>query len=147
MPETDTADVSSTSSTEPSEARLVCALLSVSKSTRALTRIKLAERDFHNGQDELLLALDEEAAIPVSKLADELKVRPSTVSKMLERLVRKGLVERSVDQRNHAGRWSKLRQRGSTLAANSLKCERSLRRNSFHRDLAMSMSWCSHWII
>jgi DNA-binding MarR family transcriptional regulator len=77
-----------------SETKLVPALLSISKSTRALMGIKLAELDFHNGQDELLVALNEEAPIAVSKLADELHVRPSTVSKMLDRLVIKNLVER-----------------------------------------------------
>ncbi|KQT53308.1 hypothetical protein ASG43_19035 [Aureimonas sp. Leaf454] len=82
------------------EAGLVSLLLSISKSTRALTSIKLAEMGFHNGQDELLLALDEEAPTSVSRIADELRVRPSTVSKMLDRLVAKGLVERQGDKRD-----------------------------------------------
>ena len=76
------------------EARLVPVLLSISKATRALMRIKLAELGFHNGQDELLLALDEEAPVSVSTLAETLSVRPATVSKMLDRLVQKGMVER-----------------------------------------------------
>lgn len=84
----------------PVDANMVLHLLSIAKSTRALTGLKLAEMDFHNGQDELLLALDEARPISVSRLADELHVRPSTVSKMLDRLVVKGLVERSADNRD-----------------------------------------------
>lgn len=76
------------------------ALLSISKSTRALVGIKLTELGFHNGQDELVLALDEKAETSVTKLADELCIRPSTVSKMLDRLVAAGMVERSTDKRD-----------------------------------------------
>ncbi|KQT53670.1 hypothetical protein ASG43_17690 [Aureimonas sp. Leaf454] len=73
---------------------LVSALLSISKSTRALTQLKLQELGFHNGQDELLLALDERVSTSVSKVADALCVRPSTVSKMMDRLVERGMVQR-----------------------------------------------------
>lgn len=82
------------------ETRLVPTLLSITKSSRALIGIKLAEVGFHNGQDELILALDEERPITVSNLANELAVRPSTVSKMLDRLFAKGLVERIGDGRD-----------------------------------------------
>ena len=80
--------------------RLVPALLSISKSTRALMQLKLAEAAFYNGQDELLLALEEEVPVFVSRLADKLSVRPSTVSKMLDLLVTKGLVDRRNDPRD-----------------------------------------------
>lgn len=83
-----------------SKPRIVPVLLSISKSTRALTGLKLTELGFHNGQDELLLALNEEVSVSVSRLADELCVRPSTVSKMLDRLVAAGLVARINDNRD-----------------------------------------------
>lgn len=79
--------------------RLVPALLSISKSTRALQGIKLATLGFHNGQDELLMAIDSKGAT-VSAVAEQLAIRPSTVSKMMDRLVAKGLVERIGDARD-----------------------------------------------
>lgn len=75
---------------------MLCALLSIAKSTRAFYGIKLASLGFHNGQDELLLAISE-TGTQVSVMADQLMIRPSTVSKMLDRLVDRGLVERIGD--------------------------------------------------
>jgi DNA-binding MarR family transcriptional regulator len=80
----------------PDEARLVALLLSISKSTRALVGLKLGELGFHNGQDELLFALDEADPVSVTKLAEELSVRPSTV----DRLIASGTAERTLDVRD-----------------------------------------------
>lgn len=82
------------------DSELVSRLLSIAKSTRALVGLKLGELGFHNGQDELLFALDEGAEISVSRLADELSVRPSTVSKMLDRLITLDMAERTSDGRD-----------------------------------------------
>lgn len=98
-------------------AKLVPALLSISKSTRALVGIKLTELGFYNGQDELVLALDKKAEISVSKLADELCVRPSTVSKMLDRLVASGMAERSASKQD--GRQTMVRITAAGLDARS----------------------------
>lgn len=81
------------------EEKTLAALLSIAKVTRAIYGIKLAAIGFHNGQDELLLAIDP-AGLPVSVMAEQLMVRPSTVSKMMDRLVDKGLVERTGDARD-----------------------------------------------
>lgn len=75
-------------------------LVSISKSTRGLLLCKLTDIGFHNGQDELMIALDEDEAVTVSQLAEQLCVRPSTVSKMLDRLIAKGFVERAGDHRD-----------------------------------------------
>ena len=88
-----------TSTMHSAEARLVPVLLSISKSMRALQGMKLAELGFHQGQDELLLAIDD-AGTTVSLLAERMCVRPSTVSKMMDRLVAKGLLERISDNRD-----------------------------------------------
>jgi DNA-binding MarR family transcriptional regulator len=80
-------------------AELVPALLSISKSMRALRGIKLATLGFNNGQDELLMAVPD-GGLPVAQLADLLMIRPSTVSKMTDRLIEKGLVERVGDLRD-----------------------------------------------
>ena len=73
---------------------LVPTLLSLSKTTRALMGIRLADLGLHQGQDELLIALEMDKPVSVSALSEKLFVRPSTVSKMLDRLCAKGLVER-----------------------------------------------------
>ena len=72
-------------------------MVSVSKSMRALLGIKLAEIGLNNGQDEAMLALDEANPVSVAVLAEKLSVRPPTVSKMLDRLVAKNLVDRVND--------------------------------------------------
>jgi DNA-binding MarR family transcriptional regulator len=72
-------------------------MVSVSKSVRALLGIKLAEIGLNNGQDEAMLALDEANPVSVAVLAEKLSVRPPTVSKMLDRLVAKNLVDRVND--------------------------------------------------
>jgi MarR family transcriptional regulator, organic hydroperoxide resistance regulator len=75
--------------------QLVPLLLSISKSTRAFLALLLSEIDLHPGQDQLLMRLVPGEPISVSLLADQLSVRPSTVSKMLDRLIEKDLVQRS----------------------------------------------------
>lgn len=77
------------------EAGLVTSLLSISKTTRAFLSLLLAEIDLHPGQDQLLHRLIPGQPISVSALAEQLAVRPSTVSKMLDRLIEKQLVNRS----------------------------------------------------
>ena len=74
---------------------LVPSLLSISKSTRAFLALLLVEIDLHPGQDQLLMRLDPGEPVSVSALAELLAVRPSTVSKMLDRLIEKHLVQRA----------------------------------------------------
>lgn len=74
-------------------AQIVRRVVSISKAGRALFGLKLAEIGFHNGQDELVLALAQ-GPLSVSALAERLCVRPSTVSKTCDRLVAKGLIAR-----------------------------------------------------
>jgi DNA-binding MarR family transcriptional regulator len=79
---------------------IVPSLLSIAKSTRAFLALLLAEIDLHPGQDQLLDRLDPNSPVSVSMLADQLFVRPSTVSKMLDRLIEKGLVARTANSRD-----------------------------------------------
>lgn len=76
---------------------LVRSLLSISKSTRAFLALLLVEIDLHPGQDQLLMRLDPGEPVSVSVLAELLAVRPSTVSKMLDRLIEKRLVQRAAN--------------------------------------------------
>ncbi|BDA82609.1 hypothetical protein Sa4125_01510 [Aureimonas sp. SA4125] len=80
--------------------RMVPTLLSIAKSTRAFLTLMLTEIDLHPGQDQLLHRLELGVPVSVSALADLLAVRPSTVSKMLDRLVEKRLVERSAHRQD-----------------------------------------------
>ena len=74
--------------------QLVEMLFSITKKFRALLGIKLSELGLFNGQDELLLAIRGDDPLTVTLVAERLNVRPSTVSKMLDRLVDQGLVLR-----------------------------------------------------
>ncbi|MAU98912.1 MAG: transcriptional regulator [Fulvimarina sp.] len=74
--------------------------MSISKSTRAFLTLLLVEIELHPGQDQLLDRLEMENPVDVSTLADLLAVRPSTVSKMLDRLIERGLVSRSSNARD-----------------------------------------------
>ena len=80
---------------EKVELVIVPSLLSIAKSTRAFIALLLAEIDLHPGQDQLLDRLDEDRLVSVSALAEQLSVRPSTVSKMLDRLLERELVVRT----------------------------------------------------
>ena len=79
------------------EPTIVQSLLSIAKSTRAFVALLLTEIGLHPGQDQLIDKLAADRLISVSVLADQLAVRPSTVSKMLDRLVDKGLLVRSAN--------------------------------------------------
>ena len=61
-----------------------------------MTDIRLAEIGMQTGQDQLLDALPANGAISISLVAQTLDVRPSTVSKMIDRLTEKDLVCRSL---------------------------------------------------
>ncbi|GGD38036.1 MarR family winged helix-turn-helix transcriptional regulator [Aureimonas glaciei] len=75
-------------------------LVTLSKRIRAVFGTALAETDFHNGQDHMIMVLVPGTDIAVSELAMELDVRPSTVSKMVDRLAERGLVIRLPDPKD-----------------------------------------------
>jgi len=70
---------------------------SASQSLRALIGLKLAPLGLVIGQDRVLNVLEQKGSMSVSQLADEVNVRPSTVSKMMDRLEVRGLAVRSHD--------------------------------------------------
>lgn len=72
--------------------------LSAAHAVRTLLGLRLAALGLAAGQDRFLLALVPRGRLTVSTLADELAVRPSTVSKTADRLVDKGLVTRLLDE-------------------------------------------------
>jgi DNA-binding MarR family transcriptional regulator len=78
----------------PSAKTIIATLLSISKITRAMVGSRLSSIDVHVGQDDLLLNLIKGEAVSVSELAERTSVRPSTISKTVDRLIAKGWVER-----------------------------------------------------
>lgn len=96
VPETDASDDTST----VDFAEMATTMLTLAKRIRVLFGMALAELGYHNGQDQLLACLVPGERAPVSVLAATLDVRPSTVSKMLDRLADKGLVERHQEARD-----------------------------------------------
>ena len=76
---------------------IVSRLLSISKLTRAMLGLKLAEIDLCAGQDQLLAVFNDTSRASISTLANAVSVRPSTVSKMVDRLIEKGLMQRLRD--------------------------------------------------
>lgn len=79
------------------DSSLLTTALSSAQSLRALIGLKLAPLGLAAGQDRLLLALEVHDRMSVSALADTLNVRPSTVSKTMDRLVKRGFTVRSHD--------------------------------------------------
>jgi DNA-binding MarR family transcriptional regulator len=59
--------------------------------------IKLAEIGLHIGQGDLLTSLAEGEIIAVSESAKRLNIRPSSASKLIDRLVEQGFIRRFAD--------------------------------------------------
>ncbi|WP_192847138.1 MarR family winged helix-turn-helix transcriptional regulator [Aureimonas sp. AU4] len=79
------------------EATILTNALSSAQSMRVLLGLKLTPIGIVSGQDRLLLALQIHERMTVSRLAEVINVRPSTVSKMMDRLTERGLTERTSD--------------------------------------------------
>lgn len=127
---------------------IVPLLIGISKSMRALHGIKLAKLGFHNGQDELLLAADARG-ITISAIADQLSIRPSTVSKMMDRLVARGMVERIGDVRDARRTLVRITPAGLKARSQLLEARRELEEEfvrAFGRDqcpaIAASLAEC-----
>ena len=73
------------------------ALHALARTHRARLATLLAPHGIHAGQDVLLLALWMEPGLSQAALASRLGVEPPTITRMLQRLERSGLVERRID--------------------------------------------------
>ncbi|MES2124706.1 MAG: MarR family transcriptional regulator [Gemmatimonadota bacterium] len=72
-------------------------LQALARSHRAQLAALLAPHGIHAGQDLLLLAVWDEPGLRQSALAARLAVEPPTVTRMVQRLERSGLIERRRD--------------------------------------------------
>lgn len=73
------------------------ALHALARCHRARLATLLAPHGIHAGQDVLLLAIWETPGLYQAALASRLSVEPPTITRMLQRLERSGLVERRAD--------------------------------------------------
>lgn len=72
-------------------------LAQICKAHRQKASTLLAQVDLYAGQEMLLLKLWDKDGLMQSEMADELCVQPATITKMLDRMVESGLVERRKD--------------------------------------------------
>jgi DNA-binding MarR family transcriptional regulator len=93
----DTRTIAVTEGANGQAGSLLETVFRISKSMRCLTGLALGEFGLFIGQDEMLLALDGSTPLSVSTLSKALDVRPSTVSKMADRLQERELVTRTKD--------------------------------------------------
>ncbi len=94
---------------------LVQPLIAISKATRQLVAIRLAEVGVVAGQDQLLDALDRTDPRSVCAVAQDLSVRPSTVSKMLDILERRGWCQREADKTDMRRTCVRLTEEGERM--------------------------------
>lgn len=73
------------------------ALIKLSKAHRARAEALLSPFDLYPGQEQILFRLWQEEGLRQSVLAEQLCVEPPTVTKMLQRMERKGWIERRGD--------------------------------------------------
>ena len=140
--------------TEPLPETLSYLLAHVCKLHRQRAEDLLSEIGLHVGQEMVLCALWQEEGLTQTELAERLAVRPATVTNLLQRLERKGLVRRvpdADDQRvsrvfptDECGeRRMEVEEQWRTLEGNTLDgfddCERELLRgllSRVHENLA-----------
>jgi DNA-binding MarR family transcriptional regulator len=72
-------------------------LVQICKAHRNKAQELLSRIDLYPGQEFLLISLWPEDGLTHSEVAESLCVQPATVTKMLDRLVRTGLVQRQQD--------------------------------------------------
>ncbi len=72
-------------------------LVQICKAHRNKAQDLLSRIDLYPGQEFLLISLWPEDGLTHSEVAESLCVQPATVTKMLDRLVRTGLVQRQQD--------------------------------------------------
>lgn len=102
----------------PEELRdLLPPLLSIAKTTRQLLYTKVAQIGLVFGQDHFLDVIPSEENISVCRLADKLNVRPSTVSKMVDRLFDQGFIVRETDSEDARRTLLRLTASGAVMQA------------------------------
>lgn len=92
------------------------AAIRLSYNVRILLGLRLAPLGLVPGQERLLVALLECGNRSQNVLSEFLPVRPSTISKMVERLVQRDLVRQAIDHRDQRRNLLELTPKGVQLA-------------------------------
>ncbi|MGL4608371.1 MAG: MarR family winged helix-turn-helix transcriptional regulator [Trueperaceae bacterium] len=87
----------------------------VAKAQRARTHELLSELGLHVGQEMILVALSRHSNLTLSQLAENLEVQPPTITKMVQRLERSGIVKREICPRDSRSSSVCLTAKGKTL--------------------------------
>jgi DNA-binding MarR family transcriptional regulator len=74
--------------------RIVTLLISVSKLTRAMVGLRLAEIGLSAGEDNILMCVDVRKPVEASDLARSLGIRFSTLQRSVDHLIAEGYLER-----------------------------------------------------
>lgn len=75
-------------------------LYNISKTQRNLAQAEFSKLGLHAGQERVLLCLTDQESVGQSDLVNHLCVEPPTVTKMLQRMEKAGLVERYQDDQD-----------------------------------------------
>jgi MarR family transcriptional regulator, organic hydroperoxide resistance regulator len=108
--------------THPIKEKTGFTLAKVCKAHRANVGALLAEYGLHVGQEMVLVELWQDDGLRGGELATRLGVEPPTVTKMLRRLERCGLVERSPDPSDARSFRVHLTDEGRALEEPVLRC-------------------------
>ena len=108
--------------THPIKEKTGFTLAKVCKAHRANVGALLAEHGLHVGQEMVLAELWQDDGLRVGELAARLGVEPPTVTKMLRRLERCGLVERRQDPSDARSLRVYLTDEGRALEEPVLRC-------------------------
>jgi len=94
-------------------------------------RVLLNRIGLYRGQPPMLRALLEQEGLSHSELAARLRVKPSTITRMIQRMERAGFVERRQDAEDERVRRVYLTPSGSALGEHMQQVERQLGEEAF----------------
>jgi DNA-binding MarR family transcriptional regulator len=112
---------------DPDQQAVVDALLATSRLLVALTARSLSELDVEVTlpQYRTLVVLASRGAQRTVDLAEELRVQPSTVTRMCDRLIRKKLVCREQRESDRRVAWLRLTESGKELVGDTMRRRRA----------------------
>lgn len=90
-------------------------IVQICKAHRARTGELLAEFGVHVGQEMILVTLWRDPDLTLSQLAERLGVQPPTITRMVRRMERSGLIERKISQDDARVSFVRTTSKGNAL--------------------------------
>lgn len=106
-------------------------LMCVCRTYRREMDARLRPEGLHCGQDTFLMRLGEEEDLTQTELGERLGVEPPTVSKMIRRVEKQGLVERTEDPEDARVMRTRLTDEGRAKQAQVRRCWQDLEEEAF----------------